>query len=179
MYMQILPALNKTMQHVQSQLADLPPSEFQLETNVKPYSSMRRKMEANHAKHPLELSDLVRGRLFFSDQFDHNETVDMLSKLFGNKIANIDDKKHHSKEHGLEYHGVVHVDLSFDGVNFELQVMPIEFKPYKEFAHQIYEKFRNPKTYDKLSDKQKEVLRKTHNKLYKALDEKSKANRDS
>lgn len=176
-YMHHLPRLNKVMGHVKEQLSDLPPSDFELETNLKPYTSIKRKMEERNIKDPAELSDLVRGRLFFSDQFDHNEVVDLLGELFGKNIKDVDDNKHHAKEHGLEYHGVVHVDLNFDGTNFELQVMPVEFKPYKEFTHQIYEKFRNPKTFSKLSDKQKDLLRRVHNNLYKKLENTSNSNR--
>lgn len=165
------------MEHVKEQLSDLPPSDFLLETNLKPYSSVKDKMERDHAKDPSELSDLVRGRLFYSDQFDQNETVDLLSKIFGKNIKDVDEHQHRSKEHGLEYHGIVHVDLNFDGTNFELQVMPVEFKPYKEFLHRIYEKFRNPKLLDKMSDKQKDLMKKVHNNLYKKLHGTATSNR--
>lgn len=177
MYMRTLPHLSKVKGHVEEQLSDLPSPDFLLETNLKPYSSIKRKMETDRAKEPSELSDLVRGRLFYSDQFDQNEVVDLLSKIFGENIKDVDDKKHRAPEHGLEYHGIVHVDLHFDGTNFELQVMPLEFKPYKEFLHQIYEKFRNPKTHDKMSDKQKDLLKKVHNNLYKKLHNAANSNR--
>jgi hypothetical protein len=174
-YMQIVPHLNKAMQHVHEQLADLPPGEFQLETNHKPYSSVKRKMLDRKEKDPLALSDLVRGRIFFSDQFQVEEVLDILEKLLGPYIDK--EEKKSETNWGLEYHGITHIDLNINGVNFELQIMPMEFKPYKEFLHQIYEKFRNTKTRDKLTDRQKELLRKIHNKLYKALDDKSKENR--
>ena len=170
-----VPHLNKALKHVHEQLADLPPAEFLLETNVKPYTSVKRKMELNKESNPLALSDLIRGRLFFSENFNFEEVLDILEKLFGNKIKKVDREV--DNEHGLDSHGIKHVDLNINGVNFELQVMPIEYKPYKEFLHQIYEKFRDPKTSAKLTDKQKEILRKINNKLYKALEEKSKSNR--
>lgn len=176
-YMHSVPKLNKALKHVQEQLSDLPPSEFELETNVKPYASVKRKMETDRVKDPLELSDLVRGRLYFSDQFQHKDAVNIIQKLFGHQIKNIDKNIDRSKEHGLEYHGIIHVDLDIDGIRFELQIIPSEFKPYKEFLHNIYEKFRNPKSLDKLSDKQKEFLRKTHNQLYKKLDQTARTNR--
>lgn len=176
-YKEHLPTLSKVMGLVKQQLSDLPPSDFQLETCLKPYTSIKDKMERNHARDPSELSDLVRGRLFFSDQYDQNEVVDLLSEIFGKNIKDVDEKRHQSKEHGLEYHGVVHVDLDFNGTNFELKVMPVEFKPYEEFSHQIYDKFRNPKTYNKLSDKQKDLLKKVHNNLYKKLHETATSNR--
>jgi hypothetical protein len=178
-YMQCVPDLNKAMEHVKSQLADLPPSDFLVETNVKPYSSVKRKMETNGAKHPKELSDLVRGRLFFSDQFNHDDVCDIISKLFGKQVKEIDHKSSRSKEHGLEYHGMTHVDLDLDGTRFELQIMPLEFKPHKDFLHRIYEKFRNPKTLDKMTDQQKDFLRKVHNKSYKKLDDQAKEARSS
>lgn len=178
-YTRLIPHLNKAMKNIKEALSDLPPADFTLETNMKPYTSIKRKMETNDAKDPAELSDLARGRLFFSEQFNHDDVLDILDKLFGKKIAKIDNKKHHAKEHGLEYHGIVHVDLNFDGTNFELQVMPIEFKPHKEFLHRIYEKFRDPKSADKLTDQQKAFLRKVHNDAYKKLDDLSKKNRSS
>lgn len=174
-YMQLVPHLNKAMRHVHTQLADLPPSDFVLETNHKSYPSVKRKMETNKERDPLALSDLVRGRLFFSDQFCLEEVLDILKHLLEPKIKKIEEKS--DQAHGLEYHGITHIDLNIDGVNFELQVMPIEFRPYKEFLHQIYDKFRNPKTREKLTDKQREFLRKIHNNLYKTLDTKSQENR--
>lgn len=177
--MQAAPHLNKAKQHVDTQLADLPPGDFILETNMKPYSSVKRKMEERGTKNPLELSDLVRGRIYFSEQFNFEDVIDILKKLFGNQIKKIETNIHRAKEHGLEYHGITHVDLTINGINFELQLMPMEYKPYKEFLHQIYEKFRNPKTLDKMSDKQKNLLRKVHNKMYEKLDNLSEENRSS
>jgi len=167
------------MEHVKTQLADLPPSEFLLETNMKPYTSIKRKMEENNVKDPKELSDLARGRLYFSDGFNHEDTLNILDQLFGEQIKNVDHKTSRAKEHGLEYSGVTHVDMDINGAKFELQVLPLEFKPYKEFLHQIYEKFRNPKTSSKLSDRQKEFLRKVHNDSYKKLDDQAKKSRSS
>lgn len=176
-YMQALPHLNKAMQHVKEQLADMPPSDFLLETNLKPYLSIKRKMAERNEKDPMALSDLVRGRLFFSDQFTFSDALGILKKLFGKQIKNVDKKSHVSKEHGLEYHGVIHIDMDVNGINFELQLMPLEFRPYKDFLHQIYEKFRNPKEYDKLSEQQKNFLRKVNNRIYKKLDRNAKSNR--
>jgi Region found in RelA / SpoT proteins len=178
-YMHCVPDLNKAMGHVKTQLADLPPSDFLLETNVKPYSSVKRKMEEDHVKDPKELSDLVRGRLYFSDAFDNDDTLNILDQLFGKQIQKVDHKTPRSKEHGLEYSGVTHVDMDLDGTKFEIQVLPMEFKPYKQFLHQIYEKFRNPKTLSKLDDKQKEFLRKVHNEAYRKLDDHAKKARSS
>lgn len=178
-YMQLVPRLNKVMRHVKEQLSDLPPGDFTLETNVKPYSSVKRKMEMKETRDPSDLSDLVRGRIFYSDQFNADNLVDILKKLFGKNIKDVNDNRHRSPEHGLQYHGIVHVDLDFDGTNFELQLMPLEFKPYKEFLHQIYEKFRDEKSLKKLTDKQKDFLRNVHNKMYKKLDAEAQKNRTS
>ncbi len=176
-YMQIAPHLNKALQHVQDQLSDLPPSEFTLEANVKPYISVKRKMEEDREVDPLALSDLIRGRIFFSEQFNIDDVLDIIQKLFGDKIKKVERGERKTEEYGLEYLGVTHVDLNINGINFELQIMPIEFQPYKEFLHQIYDKFRNPKTKDKLTDKQKALLQKVHNTLYKKIDETAQSNR--
>lgn len=178
-YTRLIPHLNKAMKNINEALSDLPPSDFVLETNLKPYTSIKRKMEENDVKDPSELSDLARGRLFYSDQFNAEDTLGILNQLFGKKITKIDDKRSRAPHHGLEYHGVVHVDLNFDGVNFELQVVPIEFKPHKDFLHQIYEQLRNPKAASKLSDSQKLFLRKVHNSAYKKLDDQAKKARSS
>lgn len=178
-YMQHMPKLNNALKYVQSQMSDLPPSEFELEVNVKPYTSVKRKMEEVGVKDPLELSDLVRGRLFYSPEFNMEDVVELAKRLFESKISKIERHTTKSKEHGLDYQGIVHVDLDIDGIKFELQLIPQEFKPYKEFLHQIYEKFRNPKTKDKLTDKQKKLLQKVHNNLYKKLNERASQNRSS
>jgi len=176
-YMKALPQLNRAMQHVQSHLANLPPSDFLLETNFKPYDSVKKKLVRDGVRDPLELSDLVRGRVFFSEQFDFPDVINLLKKVLGPVIKKIDKKTSKSKEHGLEYHGIVHLDLDIDGIKFELQIMPIEFKPHKELLHKIYEKFRTPEEVAKLTDKQKKFLREVHNKAYKALEEQAKKNR--
>src|SRR5512135_1616508 len=85
-YRQILPNLIDAKKNVESALADLPPSDFVLETNLKPYSSIKRKMEAEDIRDPVELSDLVRGRIFYSDQFKAEHLMDILKKLFGKTI---------------------------------------------------------------------------------------------
>ena len=176
-YMHLMPTLNKVLSYVNDKLSDLPPSEFELEANLKPYASVKRKALDEDTNEVSELSDLVRGRLFFSEQFNFEDVLNMLKQIFTNNINNIDKKIHKHEDHGLEYHGVIHMDLKIDGVNFELQIMPIEFKPYKEFLHQIYEQFRNNKNYDKLTDKQKDLLRKIHNEIYKKLDKQALSNR--
>lgn len=178
-YIQLAPKLKQILEHVNEQLADLPSSDFMLETNMKPYTSIKRKMETEGLRDPSELSDLVRGRIFYSDQFNADNIMDILRKLFNKHIADVDDNKHRAPEHGLEYHGIVHVHLDFDGIQFEMQLMPLEFKPYKEFLHQIYEKFRDEKSRKKLTDHQKDFLRKIHNNLYKKLDDEAQKNRAS
>lgn len=179
LYLPLVPKLKNALEYVQSQFSDLPPSDFLLEINLKPYASIKQKMESDHLHDPSELSDLVRGRLFFSDQFQFPEVLHIIKKLFGNKMGKIDKKVERSKEYGLEYYGIIHLELNCDDVKFELQIMPLEFKPYKDLLHQFYEKLRNPKESIKLSNAQKKVLQKTHNKLYRLLDQKSKEARQS
>ncbi len=56
--------------------------------------------------------------------------------------------------------------------NFELQLIPIYYKDHQDFSHQIYDQLRNDQ--GKLTDVEKEFLKKIHNKLFKALDVKSR-----
>lgn len=169
--MHLMPRLNKAMQHVQSQLADLPPHDFLLETNLKPYLTIKKKMLQGYDSDPSGLPDLARGRLFYSQDYNPKEVLDLLKKVFPNQVKGV--KKKDTNDCGLEYPGVTDVNLDVDGIQFELQLMPLEYKDSQDLSHQIYEQLRNDK--DKLSDKQKEFLKSTHNKLFKALDVKSKA----
>jgi hypothetical protein len=150
----------------------VPAPDFIVETNLKPYASVKRKMAQDHLTDVSQMSDLVRGRIFFSQQYTFPEMLKLLNHLLGKSIKKVDKK--HGKEYGLEYHGILHLDLLIDGVKFELQLIPMEFKPYKEFLHHIYQKLRSD---DKLSDKQKGFLRKIHNKMYRILDDRAKSNR--
>lgn len=168
-YMQILPNLNKALHEVQSKLSDMPPSDFVLETNTKPYVSAKHKMLEHNIQDPAEIPDLVRGRLFFSKEYSPKEVIELLKKIFGKQITKASKKD--TNDCGMEYPGVIDVNLNCDGVQFELQLMPMSFKPHQEFSDKIRDKLRK----DKLSDKEKEFLRHTHNKLFKALDVKSKA----
>lgn len=133
-------------------------------------------MEADHAKRPEELSDLAHGRLFFSEGFRQEHVLDLLKRLFGTCIGKIESKP--KCEHGLEYHGIVHVNLNLDGQNFELQVLPMEYKPHRQFLHDIYERFRDPKRLEKLSPERREALAKVHNAMYRKLHEQALKNRD-
>lgn len=169
-YMQILPHLNGALKHVQSALSDVPPSDFLLETNIKPYASAKRKMLEHNIHEPAELPDLVRGRLFFSEEYNPKEVIALLKKVFGNKLTKATKKD--TNECGLEYHGVTDVNLDCDGIQFELQLMPISFKPHQELSHHIHNKLRSDRS--KLSDEEKDFLRRAHNKLFKKLDTKSK-----
>ena len=171
----MLPKLQQARQAVRERLADLPPADFTLETGLKPYRSIKRKMETDHAKKPEDLSDLARGRLFFSEQFQQEHVLDLLKRLFGTGIGTIEDKA--KCEHGLEYHGIVHVNLNLDGQPFELQVLPMEYKPHRQFLHGIYERFRDPKRLEKLTPERKETLSKIHNDMYQKLHEQALKNR--
>ncbi len=173
-YMQILPHLNKALHEVQSKLSDVPPANFTLETGIKPYSSAKRKMLEHRIVDPIELPDLVRGRLYFSEDYSVKEVLDLLKKVFGKKLTKA--KKKDTNECGLSYSGVTDVSLDCDGVQFELQLMPLSFQPHQELAHQIHDKLRSNKV--KLSDEEKEFLRHTHNKLFKTLDVKSKVSKE-
>jgi hypothetical protein len=170
-YMSLLPALNKTLGQVQEKLSDLPPSDFAVETCLKPYASIKRKMLTDRARHPSELSDLARGRLFFSEQFLSKEVLDILGQLFAGQVQQIQKKP--DDVHGLEHHGIIDVHLNLDDMPFELQVLPLEYQPFIDMLHQIADKFHNPKERDKLDEHQQELLKKTHNKIHKGLHQKA------
>jgi hypothetical protein len=171
-YRQALPKLNEVMAEVKDKLRDFPAPDFITDINFKTFSSIKRKYLKDHLKNILEMPDLIRGRLFFSKNYTFEEATKLLKQLFGKNISKIDKKKG-MPEYGLQYHGIIHFDLLFGEVRFELQLVPIEFKPYKQFLHSIYEKFKS----EKLSDEEKDSLREIHNKLYQDLDKRAKLNR--
>jgi len=170
-YMHLMPHLNKAMQHVRSQLAYLPPHDFLLETNLKPYLSIKKKVLRDQHSDPATFPDLARGRLFYSKDYNPKEVLNLLKQVFGKAVTG--SKKKDTNDCGLEYNGVTDVNLDIDGVQFELQLMPLDYKDHQDFSHQIYDQLRNDR--GKLTDVEKDFLKKTHNKLFKALDVKSKA----
>lgn len=95
----------------------------------------------------------------------------MVKKIFGDQVKQSGKKD--TNECGLEYHGVHDVNLDIDGVPFELQLTPLDYKDHQELSHQIHDQLRCDT--GKLTDVQKEFLHNTHNKLFKALDVKSRA----
>lgn len=171
-YNLLLPHLQGIAQYVEKILGFLPSSDFQLETNVKSLESIARKMKDKKEKNILKLSDLVRGRIFFSSNYTHESVVKLLKKIFGNKLEKADQVK--TKAHGLKYKGIMHFDLRIDSLLFELQIIPVEYKPFKKLLHRIYEKLRDE---NHLSKQQKEKLRELHNKLSDDLCKKSRENR--
>ena len=88
-----------------------------------------------------QLSDLTRGRVFFPKDSNYQQTLQILIKALGSNIRKIEWKR--DQDYGLHYHGILHVDLEFNGIKFELQIVPIGFKPFIELQHQIYQLFRD------------------------------------
>lgn len=178
-YMEVAPKLKAVLQSVKSKLMSLPKEHFAVETNAKPFKSIKRKMKdkADAVNHVSELSDLVRGRLFFSKDNDYNSTLSKIKELFGPNVKKIENAD--KEVMGIEYNGIIHVDLNIDGITFELQLLPIEYRPCKEVLHKIYEHFRNPKKRAKLTKAQIKKLREMHNKLHHKLLDTADENRKS
>jgi hypothetical protein len=175
-YMPLVPKLKSALEYVNEQLSDLPKSEFSFDSNLKKYPSIKRKMEADQLDEVENMSDLVRGRLFFSKRYQFPEVVDIIKKLFGKQVDKVEKKK--EKKHGLEYSGIIHINLKIDGVNYEMQLMPEEYKPHQEVLHKIYEKLRDPKETEKMSETEKDFLCHNHNNIYKKLHNKAKLARE-
>ncbi len=171
-YYLLIPRLTKAVNIVISTLQPL--NNCVIETSFKPLNSIVRKMSKNNLDNMLELSDLVRGRIFFPISYSHKEIIRIHCDLLKDFIKDIDWKS--TNKQGLKYKGIIHFDLLIDGINFELQVLPIEFKPYKEKLHQIYDLLRSE---NNLSDRQKNRLKKLHNIIYKTINEQSFINRNS
>lgn len=174
-YMSLVPQLHQAHQLVKDKLSDLPPSDFDLETGLKTYPSIKRKILSDHVRQPADLSDLVRGRLFFSEQYQFPEVLRIIQEVLGQHIKQVQQKN--SSQHGLEYHGIMHIDLEINGIKFELQILPSEFRPHIELLHKAYETLRDAKSRDKLTEEEQSFLKKTHNKLHRSISQKAKENR--
>jgi hypothetical protein len=154
LYMQALPKLNKALEHIKSQLKDASPDDFQFDGNTKPYASIKRKMLAKQLSEPTELPDLVRGKLFYSERFEPKEVIEIVKTLFPGGVKHAHRRPNH-EETGLSFPDQNEVVLDIDGQMFELLLIPM---------HQIQEQLQDPN--GKLTEVQKNFLRKTHNRLF-------------
>jgi len=168
----LLPHLEAVSNYIKSLLKFLPSQDFELETGVKLLPSIARKMKVKNEKNILKLSDLVRGRLYYSPNYTQDEVLRFLKKIAKGKIRKLDSKG--SGDLGLKYKGILHVDFQVGQFVFELQIVPREYKPYKKLLHRIYEKMRDQ---NHLTKQQKERLRDLHNNLSDDLLRESKENR--
>lgn len=168
-YCQLLPLLQGIGKHVARVLEDLPKQDFELQVDVKPYNRTIEKMKERKVKDMNELSDLARGRVFFSDNFQAEEVSDLLKQILQDtiKVKKVDRK--HENDHGLSYDGITHFDLQVGDMPFELQVIPAEYKPLMPAWHNIYEQLRSGN--DLPADKRKALI-ELHNKIGKKLKEK-------
>jgi hypothetical protein len=161
---ELLPLLEKSLGEIEQTLSALPDN-FVLEVSIKPFVRLFAKMQEREMQDPQELSDLIRGRLYFPSESNHRKTVDLLTKLLGSKIKGIDYKNQGDNQEGT-YPGVIHVDLNLNGINFELQVLPIEFRGSIEIFHNLYELIRDK---GKMPEKLRKKLTDIHDQLGKHL----------
>jgi len=89
----------------------------------------------------VELTDLVRGAVLFDEKEDMDEFIKNFSRKNKSIITDIDKKT--GKGDSLGYFGSTHFELSIDGFDVELQIMPMRLWNYKEEAHGIYDKWRD------------------------------------
>lgn len=158
--------LRSVLQHIEEKLIDNCP-DCLIETDIKTLKSILRKAKNKKTTNIMEFSDLIRGRLCFPDKYNYHEMLQKLIDIFGNDIKKLDWKQ--TKDHGLEYHGIVHLDLCIDGINFELQIVPLGFKKYMEPQHKIYELLRD---HNAMPKETKEHLKELHNKIFEMLEKK-------
>src|SRR5689334_16647294 len=92
----LLPHLEETVRYMESLLKFLPSKDFVFETNVKPLPSVLRKMKDRGEKNILKLSDLARGRLYYSSNYTEKEVHRLLKRIAGPQIKKTDPK--HNKE---------------------------------------------------------------------------------
>jgi hypothetical protein len=168
-YDDLLPKLKKTLAHIDQELHQEFEDGFGIETDLKTLNSAIRKCKDKECKTITEFSDLIRGRLYFPRPFTYQDVARRLIALFPHHISKVEWKKNY--EHGLSYHGIMHMDIKFDNITFELQVMPLVFRPFMEPQHKIYEILRNDPDIDQ---KSKDQLRDLHNRIFDFLEDQIK-----
>lgn len=164
-YLKLFPHLQKVIDQVDDKLSQLPSDDFQYELAFKPLDSVQNKLQDRHEDDLTQLSDLVRGRVFFSQDYTFEQAIDKIKDCLGDWIKHTENKK--DKHDGFRYFGVVHLDLCIDGINFELQVMPVEHKTFLPILHYCYEYHRYN---SESSNSEKDRLRFLNNDIYKMLE---------
>lgn len=166
-YRDVLPKLQKVLGQITHSLRQSFPQNFTIESSIKTEASVLRKCQDKQCQDIDKLSDLIRGRLFFPSSFTYQQVLHRLIKTFKQKIVKIEWKK--SYDHGLIYRGILHIDLEVDGITFELQIMPLGFRPFVEPQHKIYALLRDD---PKLDKEVKNRLIKMHNDMFDMLEDK-------
>lgn len=141
-YLSLLPHLLNLISYVENKLATLPKDDFNYQTSIKPFDSVIRKSEVRKINDISDLSDLIRGRLFFSKNYLHDQVVDLLKNLFRDCHCQLTVESKKNLREGLLYQGIIHLDLHKNGINFELQIVPQEFAQYVELLHTVYQQNR-------------------------------------
>lgn len=165
-YQNLLPKLKKTLAHITEVLEQEFQEGFVVETHLKSLESTQRKCKDKDCHQITDFSDLIRGRLFFPRPFTYHQVLQRLISLFQDRIKKIEWKKNY--DHGLSYHGILHIDIQINHLTFELQVMPTVFKPFVEPQHKIYELLRDE---PKMPEKKRQQLREMHNRIFDFLED--------
>lgn len=162
----MLPKLRKVLDKITHSLQQSLPSDFAVESNIKTEASTVRKCKNKQCQNINKLSDLIRGRLFFPRPYTYQQVLHKIIEIFKQKIVKIEWKK--SYDHGLVYRGIIHVDIEMDGIVFELQIMPLGFRPFVEPQHKIYNLLRDDPDLDENVRKR---LLKIHNDMFDMLED--------
>lgn len=89
-----------------------------------------------------EITDVLRGAVLVQTEKQVHETAAKIKQHF--ELHKVDHKK--KPEGPLGYYGAVHIDLIFEGIICEIQVMTEHLWKYKYMAHSIYQQYRGGKT---------------------------------
>lgn len=165
-YEEIKPKLFPLFKVILKNLHNIVPDAL-IEGNIKTLESIIRKYNKKHYTDISEFSDLIRARLFFPSTYNYDQVLQKIIDRLNDYIVKIDWQQ--SKDYGLHYRGVVHIDFIFDGIKFELQVIPLSFRSYIEPLHKVYEMLRD---HSDLPKEVKENITDLHNKIYDLFEKK-------
>ena len=129
----ILAKFGKTLK---SYVTKFDKKKFNFYSNMKTTKSIIDKV-IKRGKSLSTINDYVRGALVFKDKKDVDEFIKKFRRKSKSIIVGYEFKeKGKDKDYG--YYGSHHLDLMFDGIVVELQVMSQKMWNYKHEAHKIY-----------------------------------------
>jgi nucleoside diphosphate kinase len=105
-------------------------------TNIKSQEAFADKIK--RGKEGLKITDLLRGAIVVNG--DADDVKNVAKWMYNNAdVVSYEEKKHPRSEDRMGYHGSFHIDINFEGLVCEVQIMNLRLWNSKESLHSTYE----------------------------------------